>query len=314
MDAETLEPKRPRKACARRQLDPDLVEAALRDVAPDPATLAAMRSNPVGYEDPRVTVDVSIDDVLANKQREHRRAGVREPAGHDPEATAPATTEGKKRVHTTVAHVQTPAGSRIYATGTLTKTCLFVLAFLTENRLLKCNWMFFVDGQRTLHEGLLRLFAWQGTLQLILDWHHLDKKCQEMLSRGMNNRHARNEVLKDLLAVLWHGDIDAAVEHLSRVDASRVKAPGALEKLAGYFERNTQCIPCYSARKKLGLRNSSNLGEKANDLVVSDRQKHNGMSWSQDGSTALSTLLTLVRNDNHGEWLESGTVSFRQAA
>lgn len=51
--------------------------------------------------------------------------------------------------------------------------------------------MFFVDGQRSLHDNLLLLFRWQGTLQLILDWHHLDKKCQEQLSRAMNNRHAR---------------------------------------------------------------------------------------------------------------------------
>ena len=130
----------------------------------------------------------------------------------------------------------------------------------------------------------------------------------------MNNRHARNEVLKGLLSLLWYGDIDAAIEYLSQVEATHVKAPSALEKLAGYFERNRLCIPCYAARKKLGLRNSSNLGEKANDLVVSDRQKHNGMSWSQDGSSALSTLRALVCNDNDGEWFESSTVSFRQAA
>lgn len=67
-------------------------------------------------------------------------------------------------------------------------------------------------------------------------------------------------------------------------------------------------------RKKLGLRNSSNRGEKANDLVVSFRQKHNGMSWSQQGSFALSTLDTLVRNDNHQPWFEQRTVDFRLAA
>ena len=137
---------------------------------------------------------------------------------------------------------------------------------------------------------------------------------QEQLSRAMNNRHARNEVLKELLTVLWYGNIDAAIEHLSQVDATYIKDAGALEKLAAYFERNRQCIPCYAARKELGLRNSSNRGEKANDLVVSDRQKHNGMSWSQDGSIALSTLRSLVCNDNDREWFESGTVSFRQAA
>ena len=121
-------------------------------------------------------------------------------------------------------------------------------------------------------------------------------------------------MLKELLGLLWYGNVDGAIEHLSLINAKNVKFPEALEKLAGYFERNRDCIPCYAARKKLGLRNSSNLGEKANDLVVSDRQKHNGMSWSQDGSSALSTLRALVCNDNHGEWFEFRTVSFRQAA
>jgi len=56
--------------------------------------------------------------------------------------------------------------------------------------------------------------------------------------------------------------------------------------LITYLHRNQACIPCYALRKKLGLRISSNPVEKANDLVVSNRQKHNGMSWSADGQPA----------------------------
>jgi len=316
-EADTLKPTPPREASSRQHLDEAVVDAVLRKVAPDAKTLDAMRTNPVGYEDPRVSVDVSIDDVLAKKQREHRRIkgkGMPAQESNEPVCGADSAKQEKKRVHSTVAHVQTPAASRIYATSSVASTCLLVLAFLTANKLLTWNWMFFVDGQRSLHDSLLRIFAWQGTLQLILDWHHLDKKCQEQLSSAMNNRHARNEVLKELLTMLWYGNIDAAIEHLSQVDTKYVKNAGALEKLAGYFERNRQCIPCYAARKELGLRNSSNRGEKANDMVVSDRQKHNGMSWSQDGSIALSTLRSLVCNDNEREWFESGTVSFRHAA
>jgi hypothetical protein len=134
-------------------------------------------------------------------------------------------------------------------------------------------------------------------LQIILDWHHLDKKCQEQLSHALNNRHARNDVLEELLRLLWYGNLDGAIAYLRQVDHKYAKSADDIEKLIGYFERNRQHIPCYAVRKKLGLRNSSNRGEKANDLVVSFRQKHNGMSWSQQGSFALSTLDTLVRND-----------------
>ena len=43
----------------------------------------------------------------------------------------------------------------------------------------------------------------------------------------------------------------------------------------------------YALRKKLGLRVSSNL---VNDLVVTNRQKHNGMSRSTDGSICLGAF------------------------
>jgi len=317
MDAETLAPEQQSPACSRQNLDPTMVDAALREVAPDPVMLEAMLANPIGYEDPQRTVNVCIDDVLAKKQREHRRNKNRGAAVQAPEQSASrcsGSDEQKKCVHATVAHVQTATGKQILTSSGVISTCLFVLAFLTANGLLRCNWMFFVDGQRSLNDALLRLFAWQGTLQLILDWHHLDRKCQDMLSRAMNNRHARNKVLEELLALLWYGNVDGAIQYLRQVDPTRVKSPEALEKLGGYFERHRRCIPCYAARKKLGLWNSSNRGEKANDLVVSARQKHNGMSWSQDGSCALSTLRALVCNDNHRRWFETGAVTFRQAA
>ena len=53
---------------------------------------------------------------------------------------------------------------------------------------------------------------------------------------------------------------------------------------------------------------------KANDIVVADRQKHNGMSWSQVGSSALATLRAMVCNDNHGGWFRKQSVGFRMAA
>ncbi|HWS83552.1 MAG TPA: hypothetical protein VN207_04770, partial [Ktedonobacteraceae bacterium] len=74
--------------------------------------------------------------------------------------------------------------------------------------------------------------------------------------------------------------------------------------------RNSSCIPCYALRKKLGLRTSSNPVEKANDLMVSTRQKHNGMSWSPDGSTCLATLTALRHNDEHMQWLRHRDIPF----
>jgi hypothetical protein len=324
-DETTLMPTDKRSASESTRLAPEVVEAALRAVAPDEQMLAAMQKNPVKYEDPSAAVNVSIDDVLAKKQKEHRdrprRAGAEspapaappiEPASRDLRTNMPV--DERKRVHTTVAHVEVQAGRRIFASDGTLSTCLLVVAFLVANKRLRSTWMFFVDGQRSLQDDLLRVFAWQGTLQLILDWHHVVKKCKEKLSEAMNNRHARNDAVKRVLRPLWHGDVDAAITLLRQIESKHIKAPDTINGLVGYLERNRSFIPCYVVRRKLGLRNSSNRGEKANDIVVAARQKHNGMSWSQPGSSALATLQTLVCNDTHGKWLEERAVDFQMAA
>lgn len=240
----------------------------------------------------------------------------RDGGGLATQGTATNTNEEPKRkyVHVTVAHVEVGADQRIFAAATMKSTCLLVMALLVVNKKMMSNWIFFVDGQRSLQDLIVRLFAWQGTLQILLDWHHLIKKCKEGLSSALNNRHIRNAVLDELTPMLWYGNIDTAISHLRELDPKHVKATAAIERLIGYFERNRSHIPCYAARKSLGLRNSSNRGEKANDRVVSARQKHNGMSWSGSGSCALATLSALVCNDNHAEWFEKRTVDFRLAA
>lgn len=320
----TLTPTVERAVSQSQCLAPEVVDAALRAVAPDEQMLTAMKMNPVKYEDPSNAVNVSIDDVSAKKQKEHRiRPGraVSEPgaqaSANEPTRMAPeskASADARKRVHTTVAHVETQTGRRIFAGEGTLSTCLLVVAFLVSNKRLRSTWMFFVDGQRSLQDDVLRFFAWQGTLQLILDWYHVVKKCKEKLSEAMNNRHARNDAVKRILRPLWHGDVDGAIASLRQIDSKYIKAITSIEGLVGYLERNRSYIPCYVARRKLGLRNSSNRGEKANDIVVAARQKHNGMSWSQSGSSALATLQALVCNDNHKKWLEERVVDFRLAA
>ncbi len=314
----TLAPRTPRKAASAVCLAPEVVDEAVRKVAPDEATLEVMRANPVRYEDPSVAVQVSIDEVVAKKQREHRRKAGSTDSDDDAEDEGDTDEtpdpESLKRVHTTVAHVQMPQGTRIYASGDLMSTCLLVLACLTANRHLRSTWNFHVDGLTSLQDTLLRVFAWVGTVQLILDWFHLVKKCRERLSSAMNDRHERNAMVKLLVRRLWFGDVDGAIALVRAIDRRFIKDSRAQERLIGYFERNRPYIPCYAVRKELGLRNSSNRGEKANDRMVSSRQKHNGMAWSQSGSSALATLQTLVANDNQAEWFETRSVNFRLAS
>jgi len=103
-------------------------------------------------------------------------------------------------------------------------------------------------------------------------------------------------VLKHLIHRLWYGWSDRAIAFLQQVDPTHIKNRKEFQKLIGSSERNKPHIPCYAVRKHLGLRNSSNLGEKMNDLVVPHRQKHQGMSWSTTGSVTLAALAALKRN------------------
>ena len=83
------------------------------------------------------------------------------------------------------------------------------------------------------------------------------KKCKELLSMAMDGRIVRNEILREVMPLLWHGLTDKAIGLLKKIEAEKVKNDEKLSKLIAYLERNKEMIPCYAIRKSLGLRNSS---------------------------------------------------------
>ena len=259
--------------------------------------------NPICYEEPAQTVNICVDDVVVKRQKEARSW-----------ATGNAPDAPRKYVHNTVAHIQ-KGQDRYILNGQGTANVLILLqSFLLNNALLGNRLQFFTDGQRSLHGAIVSFFSWYPNMGIILDWYHLEKKCKELLSMGMKGRKVRNAFLEKLTPLLWHGMVDPAIEALRNLDPALVKNRDLVDKLIGYLERNRDHIPCYAARKALGLRNSSNAGEKANDRVVSERQKHNGMSWSRDGSVALATLSALAKNNEHDQWFTHDDIRFKFAA
>lgn len=278
-------------------MEADKVNQARRQVAPDVEWEIEMRENPLPYEDPACTTHVSLDDVGACHQKERRN-----------QAAEP--TQTLEYVHTTVAHIQQQNAFYLLCGAGVSAVLRLLLAFLLHNDLLRYNLLFFVDGQRSLYTAVLDAFAWFAPLHLMLDWYHLDKRCREYLSMALKGKVLRNDYLEHLLLALWHGCTDSALTLLLSIDPEHVKNQEYLDKLVGYIERNRPFIPCYSVRKRLGLRTSSNRGEKANDLLVSARQKHNGTSWSNSGSLALATLSALVRNFEFKQWLDSHSFAF----
>ena len=73
-------------------------------------------------------------------------------------------------------------------------------------------------------------------------------------------------------------------------------------------------LACYALRRHLGLRTSSNRAEKANDIIVATRQKHNGMSWSKAGSGALAVITAANVNRELDNWITTGQINFKLVA
>ncbi len=284
-------------------LKEETIDKALHSSQIPAALRSKMSANPVPYENPLGSVNISVDDVGVKEQKKQRLV--------EPEAESVSPKKPRHHTYQTVVHLENQFGSYAFNTFGTVAAWPILIAFLLHNQLLSGHLQFFVDGQRSLQKSILNAFSWFGSLQLILDWYHLEEKCKKQLSLGLKGRLIRNEVLTQVLYWLWHGLVDDAIEYLDTVDSKQVKAPEALEKLKGYFVRNQSYIPCYSVRKVLGLRNSSNQGEKCNDLLVSERQKHNGMSWSQVGSVALAAITALVRNKESSTWFKTGDINFK---
>ncbi|WLE98283.1 MAG: hypothetical protein QTN59_05485 [Candidatus Electrothrix communis] len=47
---------------------------------------------------------------------------------------------------------------------------------------------------------------------------------------------------------------------------------------------------------------------------MSERQKHNGMSWTKKGTVALATITALKQNNEYRKWFEEKDIDFKLAA
>lgn len=235
---------------------------------------------------PEECVYVSIDDIGVKHQKDSRKEG---------------SVRDYKYVENTVAHIQYGDESYILTGIGMRNVFKSVLAFLLINNLLSRELVFLTDGAQDLRGHIQSVFQFHPYI-VILDWFHLKKRCQEWLSMAIRGKDRRNTILEKVLRYLWVGDVTSASEYLSSLDPADIKNRKWLDDLIRYFQKKGDAITCYALRAKLGLRNSSNSVEKSNDLIVAGRQKHNGMSWSPDGSGALAALQMIYLNHQPDLW------------
>ncbi|MDO5139132.1 MAG: hypothetical protein Q4D71_11840 [Oscillospiraceae bacterium] len=243
---------------------------------------------------PSECVYVSIDDIGVKHQKDSRREG---------------SVRDYKFVENTVAHIQYGDKTHVLTGIGMLNVFKSVLAFLLVNNLLSHELVFMTDGANDLKGHIGSLFKFHP-YTVILDWFHLKKRCQERLSQSIRGKDKRNTVLEKLLRYLWVGDVTRAASYLTSLEHSDIKNQKWLDDLLAYLDRKKYAITCYALRAKLGLRNSSNPVEKANDLLIAQRQKHNGMSWSPCGSGALASLQMIYLNGQQDLWFRKKELSF----
>lgn len=278
------------RECGQTELGEARIRQAIEAINAERAvTNEQIQSSRQRLESAAETVYISVDEVGVKHQKEQRKQAVEKQGVY---------------VWNTVAVVQSAENSYTLTGKDTSEVFRNLLAYLLSNQLLeKRNLVFFTDGAKNIQRQIETYFGFHP-YTIILDWYHLKKRCQEYLSMSVKGgKEQRNAILQKLLRILWAGNVTQAAAYLRGLDKAVLRPINRIADLCGYFDKHCQHIPCYALRRRLGLRISSNRVEKANDLVVAQRQKHNGMSWSVSGSSALAQISALFINGDASVWL-----------
>lgn len=195
------------------------------------------------------------------------------------------------------ARVLTPEGTR-YFSGTGDSFLLLLTVFLQVCLGKQRHLLVLADGARWIRHWYHSLASLGFESRLLLDWYHLCHKCRELASMICRGRTAKKPLLKVVLGCLWQGQVAEAIAALEE-HRPQAKNVTKLDELIGYLRDRAIYIPNYRERRRERCYIGSGHVEKANDLLVAQRQKGHGMHWSLETSDALAALRTLMLN---GGW------------
>ena len=243
---------------------------------------------------------ISVDDIGVRFQKPGRKGKCK---------------KDRSFIENTVIHIQAEGKQYTLTAIGMDKAFKLLVAFLLENKLMEDHRLvFFSDGATCIRDSIWKHF-WFRQHTIILDWLHLEKKCNEFLSMGIKgSKDEKQRIKKELASILWTGRYQNAISYLESLKKSQVRNSAKIEELKDYIRRKSPNLACYALRHELGLRISSNRVEKANDLVVATRQKHNGMSWSRNGSGALAVISATMINGEMEGWLTKRRIEYRMAS
>lgn len=233
------------------------------------------------YDKNTKEIHVMIDDVGVKAQKPKRRQERK--------------VTDKKRIDTTVGLISDESGKYIALTqGISCKGEIiypFELSLHDMVRKLHCcknplPIVAITDGARSIRLSLYEVFGL--SVCIILDWYHLQKKVIDLMTMISTKKSGKDEHILNLKALLWKGDVKSSIEYIEKIENVRNKEKQ--NELTKYLEKHETEIINYELRQSIKKTIGSGRGEKANDIIVSHRQKKKGMSWSQKGSSALAII------------------------
>lgn len=241
------------------------------------------------YDPDAAEVVVMEDGILAKAQKPQRKPGAHRPT---------------RFIATNFAHLQRPDGSWQTVMESLQREgkrsfsveealrAAFVQAWGASAGPLAV--VALSDGASAIRAHLHAVFG--AAVTIVLDWFHLTKKLQQLLSGVCHGNVQRKAVQTAMEKRLWRGDVDGALAAFASIPARK---PEMAEELRSYLEKHRHEIIDYERRKAAGKTIGSGRMEKVVDQAVGHRQKRKGMSWVETGSRALARLRCLELN---GQW------------
>ncbi len=203
--------------------------------------------------------------------------------------------ERKGKLYLRTARIATRAGFRyLSGYGETVLTQLYLLLMLCAGR---HGWITLLgDGAWWIRQFFTERLAAFTHKELMLDWYHLTKKCYGLTSMLCHGRQAKVALMGRILPLLWRGQVDDALAQLENY-RPECRNPDRLNELINYLSAHKPYILNYQERRTHRIYIGSGHAEKANDLIVSRRQKHQGMHWNEATADGLAALKTLVLND-----------------
>lgn len=140
------------------------------------------------------------------------------------------------------------------------------------------------DGAQNCKAVILALGKHCGEIEQILDWFHIAKRFQNIIS-GASNTVAN--ALENAKWKLWHGKAEEAVDKLIRLQSllDDSKKINKVKKLIGYLRNNTEILVNYDVKDQSNSIYTSSIAESTVEAMINSRYRQSGkMQWSKESS------------------------------